>query len=165
MVSSLFRHQPKPAQTLGVRAAGNLTDAVVKQVGDKVLWAPALARVLEGNYCFQVGVLPAGTAKPRSFVLQWNREGDAGVELRNLPAGLYTLERGTPAGNGGCEIDDPDAAKAWVLVVSESDFERVRKEWESYTPGLKQLAESAGPEVASTVGHAVLAALADSAGK
>jgi hypothetical protein len=165
MAASLFSHQPKNAQVLGVRAAGNLSDAVVRQAGDKVLWAPALARVLEGNYCFQIGALPAGSSKPRAFALEWNREGDGGAQLSNLAAGLYTIERGTPGEKGSCQIDDPDAAKAWVLVVGGNDFERIQKEWESYAAGLRQLAEDTGPEVASTVSHAVLAALADSAGK
>jgi hypothetical protein len=165
LLASFFSHQPKNAQVLGVRAAGNLSDAVVRQAGDKVLWAPALARVLEGNYCFQIGALPAGSSKPRVFALEWNREGDGGAQLGNLAAGLYTIERGTPGEKGSCQIDDPDAAKAWVLVVGGNDFERIQKEWESYAAGLRQLAEDTGPEVASTVSHAVLAALADSAGK
>lgn len=164
-LTSLFRREGNSVENLGVRAAGNLSDAVVRQNGDQILFAPPLARVLEGNYCFQMGPLPAGSAKPRTFTLEWNREGDAAVELRGVPAGLYTLERGIPQGGGACKIEDPDAAKAWILVAAGAGFERAQKAWEAYESGLSQLKDDSSPEVSATVSHAILASLADSLGK
>jgi hypothetical protein len=165
MLASFFRREPKPLQTLGVRAAGNLTDAVVRQTGNRVFWAPALTRLLEGSYCFRLGPLPVGgSAKPRTFSLEWTRDNDGAVDLPNLAPGAYTLMRGEPEG-GSCQIDDPDAAPVWVVVAPDASFARLGPEWESYSMGLAQLAENTSPEAAAAVRHVVIAWLADSIGK
>jgi hypothetical protein len=147
--------------TLGVRGGGNLNDAVLQQSGAKVAWGPALTRLLEGDYCFRAKTLSKGGGEPLVFTMKWDRTGDGAVEVPGLRAGLYTLERGTSNASGGCQIDDPDAAKAWVLIASEADFSRLHGLWDSYAPGLNDLAESTSTEISATIAHSILASLAD----
>ena len=161
-MAEAFLSRARKSSILGVRGGGNIRDAVLRQSGASVAWGPALARLLEGDYCFQVRALPEG--KPFVFTFNWNRNGDGAAPVPGLSPGLYTLERGTPDGNG-CQIDDPDAAKAWVLIASQPDFGRLHELWDSYAPGLNDLAESASAEVSATVAHSVLASLADTAGR
>lgn len=161
MASSFFS-RARNSSILGVRGGGNLSDAVLQQSGASVAWGPALTRLLEGDYCFQVKALPEG--KPFVFTLKWSRTGDGAVEVSGLPAGLYTLERGMANGSG-CLIDDPDAATAWVLIASQPDFGRLRDLWNSYAPGLNDLAVTVSAEVSATIAHSVLASLADTAGR
>ena len=160
-----FLSRAQNSRLLGVRGGGNISDAVLQQSGASIIWGPALARLLEGDYCFQVKALPEGSGKPFVFTLNWNRTGDGAVEVSGLAAGLYTIERGTANGGGACQIEDPDAAKAWVLIVSQPDFSRLRGMWDSYAPGLNDLAETVSAEVSATVAHSVLASLADMAGR
>ncbi len=86
------------------------------------------------------------------------------MSMQGFAPGLYSLLRGTPDTQGGCGIDDPDAAPAWVLVVNGSGFSVIESQWKSYLPGLKRLAQDTSPEVATTVRHAILSALADAPG-
>jgi hypothetical protein len=166
MLTSLVRHEGRSRGViLGVRGGGNIGDAVLQQSGAKVAWGPALARLLEGDYCFEAKALPEGSSKPFVFTLQWNRAGDGAVEVPGLAAGLYSLERGTSDEKAGCRIEDPDAAKAWVLIASGPDFSRLRDLWESYVPGLNEVAEAVSAEVSATVSHSILASLADMAGR
>jgi hypothetical protein len=160
-----FLSRSRNSRLLGVRGGGNITDAVLQQSGASIAWAPALVRLLEGDYCFQVQALPEGNRKPFVFTLNWNRTGEGAVEVAGLPAGLYTLERGTSNASGGCQIEDPDAAKAWVLIASQPDFSRLHDLWDSYAPGLNDLAAATSAEVSATVAHSVLASLADMAGR
>lgn len=163
MALSFFSREPKAAQLLGVRGGGNISDAVLRQSQSKVVWGPALRRVLEGSYCFRAEALPAGSNKPFVFTMEWNQTGDGIADVPGLAAGLYTLERGTSNGKGGCEIEDPDAAKAWVLIVPDQDFARVHDLWESYSSGLSEIAENVSGDVSATVSHAILASLANTA--
>lgn len=168
MFAALFIRESAAPVTLGVRAAGNVTDSVVRQEGDRVAWAPALARVLEGKHCFQLSALPSD-GKVSNFMLDWDPEDaakkDGVAPLPGLKSGTYTLRRGAPGASGSCQIEDPDAAPAWVLVTPAASFERIRGEWESNTPALEKLAQDASPAVAATLRHALLASLADSIGK
>lgn len=170
MLAAFFTREPQSIENVGVRAAGNLTDAIVRQIGDRVFWAPALSRLIEGSYCFQLDRLPAtGSSKPIIFVLDWDSEDtqkkDGASLLPGLISGSYTLRRGTPAEGMRCRIDDPDAAPAWVDVVPDSSFEEIQAEWQRDSVGFDKLVRDVGPDVASVVRHAVLSYLADSIGK
>jgi hypothetical protein len=164
MLASFFRRAPKSPETLGVRGGGNPNDAVVARNGDEVDFAPALNRVLEGRYCFQVSQLPAASAAPAAaFTLDWDRERkDSGrARVAGIRPGAYTLRKGTPAGPDRCVFED-DAAPAWVVIAPQNDWSRLDAQWKSYGAWFRQLETSgAAPGVVATVRRAVLSSLAD----
>jgi hypothetical protein len=166
MLQSFLRHQPKPPETLGVRAGGNPNDAVVLQTADTVHWAPALVRVLEGSYCFRLSPLPANSpTAPKIFNLNWDRsvESEGIAPVPNLRPGVYLLVKGVPGPGPSCLFDDPDAASVWVVAAPDPAFTRLNTEWKAYGPWLRQLEQSgASPAVVSTVRRAILSSLADS---
>jgi hypothetical protein len=159
-----LKRQPNPLAILGVRAGGSLSDAVVRRVGSDVHWAPVFKRVLEGTYCLRVTALPVGEKTSRNITINWDRTVDSEgiLSIPNLEPGLYAVEKGTPDAGGKCVLD-PDLPAAWVLVLSEADFEPVERDWRDSLTRLSQL-ESAGasPSVIATFRHAVLSYLADS---
>lgn len=167
ILSAYFARTPTDVVGLGVRAAENLTDAVVHQAGDKVLWAPVLVRLLEGSYCFQLEGLPAGIGSKRViFELDWDPEDpgkkDGAAQLPGLAPGIFALHRGTSRSGGSCQIEDPDAAPTWALVVADPRFDAINAEWRSFSPDLAKVAAENSPGVAATLRHMVLANLADS---
>jgi len=170
IVFDYLARAPGSVENLGVRAGANLTDAVVQQTGDTVLWAPTLVRLMSGSYCFQLDRLPARAAlKPMVFKLDWDPEDEhqktGAAQLPGLAPGTFTLQRGSPGDDGSCHIDDPDAAPAWVVVVSDHAFGTINGEWQSYSADIERLEADTSPEVASTIRHAMLAYLAESAEK
>lgn len=165
---SYFLRQPQALVTLAARAGGNVMDAVLLQKGGDVHWAPAFKRVLEGRYCIRLRALPAsGSASARSFTLDWDRSVDTEgiVSLPGLQPGTYAVEKGTPQSDGACAFDT-DAYPAWVLIVPESDFERVDARWKESAAHFRQLEMAGvGQTALVTFRQAVLADLADSLGK
>ncbi len=165
LFASLVKREPTPLAVLGVRAGGNLTDAVVRQTGTEVHLAPALNRVLEGRYCFRFTPLPPGNPDAtRTVTMDWDRsaESEGIVSIPNFRPGLYVLEKSTPGDSGNC-VFDIDAVKAWALVTSDADFSGIEPQWKDYTAQLREIERSgASPGILLTVRHAILAHLADS---
>jgi hypothetical protein len=78
-----------------------------------------------------------------------------------MAPGLYELEKGTPGTNPICCVDT-NATPAWVLVVSQSGFQAVNKEWEDNLAQIEDLEQSgASTSTLTTLRHAILASLAD----
>lgn len=163
-LTALFTRQPKAPILAVARAGGNPVDAVVRQAPDGVHWAPALNRILEGDYCFRVSHLPVeDNRRAQTFTIHWDRtvEPEGVAATLNLTPGLYLIEKGTPSADRACMLD-PDATPAWVLVVPQAAFDRMNTEWKDNLARLAQLERSGAPiSVVSTVRHALLASLAD----
>jgi hypothetical protein len=160
MLMSFFRHQPKAPETLGVRSGGNPNDAVVALQPGGIDLAPALARVLEGKYCFRLTPLPSGPGA--TFVLDWDRErlGSALARVAGSKPGAYTIDK---SASEVCTftVDQPGLT-AWVVIVPDADFSRLDALWKSYQPWFRQLDQTGTtPEILATVRHAVLSSLAD----
>jgi hypothetical protein len=157
----LTRGSPPPI-TAGVREGGNPSDAVILADGDKLHLAPALTRVLEGDYCFSLSALGAnGKPAPVRFRMNWNREEEPEglVARKGIPAGAYTLEKEVGDASGSCTAD-PDAVAAWILIAPPNDFNRLTKQWKENRPWLDDLSKSGvSPAVIATTRHAILAGL------
>jgi hypothetical protein len=162
MSRSWLQREPTRGVTAGARGAFNLNDAAVRQTGGQIAFAPVLRRVVEGRYCFQLDSLPKGGMPSRMFTLDWTRDDVGAISLPGLAPGLYALDAGKPAAAGSCEIKDPGASPAWVMVTPDGQYERVIREWESYSQKLRTLQAETDADVAAIVRHALLAALADS---
>jgi hypothetical protein len=163
ILTALFRREPASPQTLSARSGGNPSDAVVRQSAKGVHWGPALARVLEGRYCFLVSRLPGGAAAA-SFVLMWDRAVDAeGIAaVPGLAPGLYSIEKGAPQAGGRCEAD-ADGGTAWTLVTPEARFGPINEGWSDGLARIEKLERSGTPRLAlEAARHGVLAALAES---
>jgi hypothetical protein len=160
---SYFGRESTPRITAAVRGGREPNDALLLQTAQGIHWGPALDRILEGEYCFRLTRLPAAGSHPLVFQLKWDRRKDR-EGVMAVPAvtpGTYTLEKGTPD-PGGCRID-PDATAAWVLIASESNFNRASGQWQTDTAWTNKLEESGTSLMAvTTVRHALLASLADS---
>ncbi len=163
---ALLRRQPKEGATLGVRAGGNPSDAVLLEDARGIHWGPALNRVIEGSYCLRLNPLPApARADPQIFILNWDRESDPeGVGQGRLPTpGLYALDKGKPGAGGACNVD-PDDTAAWVLIAAEAQFAPQNAQWKGKATEFAQLERGGAPlSVMATLRHSVLAALADGA--
>lgn len=163
-LASLFRRDPAPVAVLASRAAGNIGDAVVLKTGDQIHLAPALNRVLEGKYCFRFSPLPAGSSRPQTATLDWDRSTDSEGLLAapELKPGLYSVEKSNSDAEGACSFD-PDTARAWILVTGQSEFARVNEQWATYKEKLLAMENAnASPDVVRITRHAILAQLADS---
>jgi hypothetical protein len=163
----LFLRQPKTPVLAVSRAGGSPNDAILLQDAKGVHWGPALARILEGRYCFRLTTLtPGRTAAARNFTINWDRDVDAegAIAVAGLAPGSYVLEKGMTSGNS-CATD-PDAAPAWVLITSSANFERASADWKQGQSKLNNLeASNLGPSVVATLRHALLASIEDSLGR
>jgi hypothetical protein len=104
------------------RAGGNPNDTVVLQRGAEIHWGPALRRVVEDAYCFQLKRLPS-SGEIRTFSLAWDRSTDAeGIaQLPNLKPGTYELAKGSAGPDGACRLD-ADGVPAWVVLAAGATF-------------------------------------------
>ena len=165
MFTRLTRREPAELAVAGVRGSAGPSDAVVMQTPQGVHWAPALARVLEGRYCFRLSHLPISPSNPtRIFTLDWDRavEKEGIATVPNLAPGLYAIEKGSPETNASCR-PDPNSAPAWVLVAPQSNFQVVNKRWDDNLSQIDDLEQSgASTSALSALRHAILASLADS---
>jgi hypothetical protein len=162
---SLLKYEPKEAVVTGVRAPGNPNEAVLLVNAGAVHFAPALTRVLEGQYCLRLTRLPAQPGNPPQTVrINWDRSVDpeGAVAAPTLSSGLYSLEKGTPADPGGCEVPS-DAVASWVLIVPEAQFPSYSADWKNVTSQAHDLSNSGlDREALLAARHAVLASMADS---
>jgi hypothetical protein len=162
---SLLTRESRPPVTLGVRGGGNPNDAVVLERGEEVHLAPALLRVLEGEYCFGLTSLSANRGHSETvFRLAWNKsdEPEGIVKLQNVQAGVYALEKKTLESSGTCSAD-PKAVPAWILIAPESDFQDLATRWKSNRAWFDQLSSSgANPAVVTAMHHAAIADLSSS---
>lgn len=163
LFAALFVRAPVLPVVAASRAGGNPNDAVVLQRGAEIHWGPALRRVVEGAYCFQLKRLPS-SGEIRTFSLAWDRSTDAEgiVQLPNLKPGTYELAKGSAGPDGACRLD-ADGVPAWVVLAAERDFSRAIADWNSYRDSLAEL-EKAGatPTLLLAVRRAVLSGIADS---
>ena len=140
---------------------GNPVDAVVLQDEKAVHWAPALAGVLEGDYCLAIATLPP-SGQTWTTTLQWDRRRDPEglAAVPGLQPGLYSLRKGRagaadlPAGVGRRRGLGADRGSA--------GFPQLDAEWRSHAASIEEL-EQAGtsPTLVATVRHAILAGLAE----
>jgi hypothetical protein len=140
---------------------GGPADAVVLLDDKGVHWAPALAGVLEGNYCLSLGTLPA-SAQTWTTELRWDRARDAEglATVRGLEPGLYSLRKG-PAGGPGCRPDQNEDA-GWVLIARSPRFSELDSEWRTYAASVDELEGSGvSPSLIATLRRAALAGLAE----
>jgi hypothetical protein len=161
-LNALVVREPKDVVTLGVRAGGNPSDALLLEDARGVHWGPALNRVLEGHYCLRLIPLPSGPV--RTFSLDWDRSSDSeGVGAApNLTGGVYSLQKGTPGSGSACTVD-PDSVPAWVTILSQDQYANAIAVWKTESARITQIERSrAGPDAAAILRHAVLASLADS---
>jgi hypothetical protein len=159
------RGVPAPI-TAGVRAGGNPADAVVLAEGEKIHLAPALTRVLEGEYCFTLTPLdPAGNRTPLTFRMSWNRETEPeGLVALKVPPGAYALEKQTRDSSGKCNAD-PDAVAAWIVIAARPAFTALTDRWKQDRSWLNDLSKSGvSPAVVVTARHAMIAELSESPG-
>jgi len=160
-----FKRQSKMLAVLAVRGDADMNAAVLLDNGAGVHLGPAMKRVLEGQYCFRLTTLPAGSsATTRNFTLNWDRgvESEGIVSLPGLKPGIYSVEKGTPGNEASCSFD-ADALPAWVLVVPDAQFAKVDADWRSYSAKLNEIEDSgASPSVMATLRRAALSYLADS---
>lgn len=163
LFAALFVRTPALPVGSATRAGGNPNDAVILQRGAEIHWGPALRRVLEGTYCFQLRRLPL-SSEVRSFTLAWDRSVDAeGIApLPGLKPGTYELSKGDAATDGSCRLD-ADGFPAWVVVVPEAEFARANADWKSYSDSLADLEKTgATASLVMAVRRAALSGLADS---
>lgn len=162
---ALLTREPRPPVTLGVRGGGNPNDAVILERGGEVHLAPALTRVLEGEYCFGLTALSAaGPPSESVFRLAWNKsdEPEGIVKLANVQPGVYVLEKKTLESAGTCSTDSK-AVPAWILIAPESDFQDLATRWKSNRAWFDQLSSSGtNPAVVTTMHHAAIADLSNS---
>jgi hypothetical protein len=163
LFTALFVRTPVLPVVAASRAGGNPNDAVVLQRGDEIHLGPALRRVVEDTYCFQLKRLPS-SGEIRNFSLAWDRSADAeGIaKLPNLKPGAYELAKGSPGANGACRLDE-DGLPAWVVLAPESEFARANADWNGYREPLAELEKSgAAPSLLLAVRRAALSGIADS---
>jgi hypothetical protein len=164
-ILALFKREPKQPRLMIGRSGGDPNDAVLLQDDRGLHAAPALMRVLAGQYCFAFRGLPLEEGAPaQTFTLNWDRETDneGVIPQTNLAAGAYQIEKGTPGADGKCVLD-PEGAPAWVLIAGPSQIAGVRARWTENVEWLRQLEQSqASRGVVTTVRRAVLAFLAES---
>jgi hypothetical protein len=145
------------------RAGGNPNDAVVLQRDAEIHLGPALRRVVEGTYCFQLKRLPS-SGDIRTFTLAWDHSTDAEgiVQLPGLKVGAYELAKGTAGATGACQLDD-DGVPAWVVLAPESEFRRATADWNGYRDSLTELENSGAPQsLVMAVRRAAHSGIADS---
>jgi hypothetical protein len=165
LMSWLTRPAPPPPITAGVRAGGNPNDAVVLWEGDKVHFAPALTRVLEGDYCFDL--IPLGDTEKRAeltFRMNWNREDEPEglVTLKGVTPGAYAMEKEIADPAGSCKAD-PEAVAAWVVIAPRDKFDALTDQWKGNRAWLDRLSKSGvSAGVIATARHAILAQLSGS---
>lgn len=161
-LNALVAREPKDVVTLGVRAGGNPSDALLLEDAQGVHWGPALNRVLEGHYCLRLTPLPSGTV--RTFSLDWDRSSDPeGLGAApNLASGVYSLQKGTPGSSSACTVD-PDSVPAWVTILPQYQYAKASAVWKTESARIAQIERSdAGPDAAAILRHAVLASFVDS---
>jgi hypothetical protein len=161
-LSARATREPSLPVIAAARAGGGPSDAVLLQDARGIHWGPALNRVLEGRSCFRLSPLPEKPNATITFAIDWDRAVDpAGVvRVPDVAAGLYALEKGTAATTGNCGRD-PDAAAAWVLIVSAADFARLNGEWGEQRKSIAALEqEGLSPAATMNIRHAALAYLA-----
>jgi len=161
-LNALVAREPKDVVTLGVRAGGNPSDALLLEDARGVHWGPALNRVLEGHYCFRLTPLPSGTV--RTFSLDWDRSSDPdGVGVApNLTAGVYSLQKGTPGSSSSCAVD-PDSVPAWVTILPQDQYAKASAVWKTESARITQIERSdEGSDAAAILRHDVLASVVDS---
>lgn len=166
MLGPLVRRERAELAVAGVRGSSGVSDAVVLQTAQGIHWGPALSRVLEGHYCFRLSRLPPGSEPVRTFTLDWDRsvEKEGIAVVPNLVPGLFALAQGVPGANASCAVD-ANAVSAWVLIVPQAAFEQVDEQWQEDSSQVDDLEQSgASTSAVTTLRHAILAWLADSAG-
>jgi hypothetical protein len=161
-LQGLLKREPPTAVTAGARDALDIIDALVLYDGETVHLAPALRRVLEGSYCFQLESLPKSKLPPRNFALNWTKDPQGTVSLPALPPGLYALDGARLGAGNACKIDHPNPSPPWLLVTTGSQFESWKKEWDRFSANLATVDADGDPEVTAKFRHALMAALADS---
>jgi hypothetical protein len=162
--ASLFKLEPQSLEVLGVRAGGNVTEAVLRETGSDVHLGPALGRVLEGTYCFRFTPLRRGSNSATEATLKWDRDADFEglVSLPGLHPGLYAVEKSSSEAAGACTFEH-EANPAWVFIASASDFPGLASQWKRYAVQLNEMSkDGATPGVLLTVRHAALSHFAES---
>jgi hypothetical protein len=160
-LDTFLRREPTSAPVAAARTLGGPADAVVLQDAKGIHWAPALAGVLEGNYCLVLRALPS-SGQTWTTNLQWDRrrEPDGLAPIPGLRPGLYELRKG-PAAGGTCQ-PDPNEDAGWVLVAGSADFPQLEAEWRSHAASIETLEQSGtSPHLISTLRRVVLAGLAE----
>jgi hypothetical protein len=163
LFAALFVRAPVLPVVAASRAGGNPNDAVILQRGAEIHWGPALRRVVEDTYCFQLKRLPS-SGEVRDFSLAWDSSKDAeGIaRLPNLKPGAYELAKGSAGANGACRLDE-DGLPAWVVLATESEFARANTDWKGYRDSLADLEKAgAAPSLLLAVRRAALSGIADS---
>jgi hypothetical protein len=163
LFAALFVRTPVSPVAPASRAGGNPNDAVVLQRGAEIHWGPALRRVLEGAYCFQLKRLPS-SGEIRTFSLAWDRSTDAeGIaQLPNLKPGTYELVKGSTGSDGACRLD-ADGFPAWVVLAPEGEFPRATADWKDYGDSLTALEkDGASSTLLLALRRAALSGIADS---
>ena len=159
----LIKRTPRGVAVAAARSLGDPVDTVVLQDSGGVHWAPALAGVLEGPLCLRLERLPASGSSAAVATLQWDRRPASAIARDpRLSRGLYSASRGTPSGDGSCQVR-PDADPAWVLIASDGEFPRLSSEWAAHEASIAEL-EGAGaaPVIVTTLRRLVLASLEES---
>lgn len=160
----LLKRTPRGVVVAAARGLGDPIDAVLLQDSRGVHWAPALSGVLEGSLCLRVERVPVSGSSSSVATLQWDRRPDSAISANpRLSRGLYAVVKGTPAGDGSCQVDG-NADPAWVLIVSGDEFPRLSREWAVHEAGVAELENNgAAPVILATIRRLVLASLDESA--
>jgi hypothetical protein len=161
---ALLTRESHPPAMLGVRGSeNNPNDGVVLAQNGELHLAPALTRVLEGEYCFGLKALDANSASaPSELHLKWDKsdEPEGLVKAPNTTPGVYALEKRKLDSSGACSADR-EAVPAWILVAPEGNYQNLQTQWKSNRAWFEELSES-NPAVVTTMRHAAIAELAES---
>ncbi len=161
---SVFKRAPANTVSTVVRGETNPNDAIVILKGDEVHLAPALNRILEGNYCFSLQSLETSDASSALLKLNWNKddEPEGMVKAPGLKPGVHLLERKILTDSGSCAVDSK-SVPAWILLAPETQFRELTDQWKAKRPWFDELtASGSSPAVVATMRHATIAELSQS---
>ncbi len=95
LFAALFVRAPVLPVVAASRAGGNPNDAVVLQRGAEIHLGPALRRVVEDTYCFQLKRLPCPVNfEPSRLRGTVSKDAEGIAQLPNLKPGAYELSQG-----------------------------------------------------------------------
>ncbi len=162
-LAMLTRESHPPSSLISRGAEGDPNDAVVLLRDGDIHLAPALIRVLEGDYCFAIKSLDSATDRPPTeFHLKWEKsdEPEGLVKLPGVSPGVYALEKKNVDSSGTCSTD-PKAIPAWILIAPEDQFPSLQAQWKGDRPWFRELTDD-NPAVLVTMQHATIAQLSKS---